>query len=70
MSLRDTLDCLRPLHEAMKRFEQGGPARAQEIERLFYDLVLAEDYVADLEDELEELEDREVARKRGWEKVP
>ena len=34
-AIGDILQSLRPVHEAMRRFEQGGPGCAKFIERLY-----------------------------------
>jgi hypothetical protein len=70
-SLRDEIDRLRPLHEAMARFEKGGKQCALDIERLFGVLIEALDALdereADLdarEDGLDEREEQIEARSR------
>ena len=57
--LTDILRELTPIHEAMARFEKGGPARVKFIERLYRELdELGELRDYDAQDDLREAEER------------
>ena len=58
--LRDMVRRLQLIHEAMVRFERGGPQCAREIEQLYEKLVAVQDAADGLDSREEELDDRKA----------